>query len=760
LLLVLGLFFNNSFGQIVANDDNFFAPPSSNFVFNPLNNDTLNGVPVNSSNVLITLSNSVPNIFNSIFISGGNIYCNTGGLPVGNYVVSYQICEIANPSNCDYGYVLIQVSCPIPNPVISLSQVSCTTLTSNVTFSNLPAGSWIIYITGQSSLQGSGSTHTFVGLPVGNYSANVYDNQQCSSDIITFQVNNPFNVLASATGTYVDYNTNGFIDVGDTINYQFSVKNVSSTGCSLTNIGISSSPQNGFLNITGGPIASLANGVTDNTTLTATHVITQTEINAGYVQLNRSVYASNITKDVVLNTSLGISDGLKLNAFIDSNGNGVQEFNEPNFNQGTFGYQINSGVIHNLYSSTGKINLYESNSSNSYNLSYTINQNNSFCGSQYTISSASYNNISVSNGSGITTYNFPINIIVPCNDVSVNIIYSTSARPGFPLYNRIHFVNNGNQTIQSGVLTYTKDSLVSMSSIPQGAIATASGFNYSFSNLLPNESRYLDLNVLVPTIPSVSLGQLLTNSVTITPTDANMPNNSATITQAIVGSYDPNDKTENHGRKILHSSFTSNDYLTYKIQFENTGTAEAINIRVNDVLESKLDETSIRMVASSHPYILDRVGSTLNWKFDGVNLPPSTPTSTTIGHGFIVFQVKPKPGYAVGDIITNIANIYFDFNPAIVTDPCITEFVSTLANQNFTFKNFSFSPNPVTNVLKISNDSAIDAIEVSSLLGQKVMTKSVKDLQTEIDMSQLTNGIYFVKVSAGGNEKTIKIVKQ
>jgi Secretion system C-terminal sorting domain len=83
-----------------------------------------------------------------------------------------------------------------------------------------------------------------------------------------------------------------------------------------------------------------------------------------------------------------------------------------------------------------------------------------------------------------------------------------------------------------------------------------------------------------------------------------------------------------------------------------------------------------------------------------------------------------------------------------------------LANQNFTFKNFSFSPNPVTNVLKITNESAINAIEVSSLLGQKVMTKSVNDLQTEIDMSQLTNGIYFVKVSADGNEKTVKIVKQ
>ena len=84
----------------------------------------------------------------------------------------------------------------------------------------------------------------------------------------------------------------------------------------------------------------------------------------------------------------------------------------------------------------------------------------------------------------------------------------------------------------------------------------------------------------------------------------------------------------------------------------------------------------------------------------------------------------------------------------------------TLANENFTFNNFKSFPNPVKNMFTISNDSPIETIEISSILGQKMISKKVNDIQTEIDLSQLSNGIYFVKVTSQGNEKTIKIVKE
>jgi hypothetical protein len=41
-----------------------------------------------------------------------------------------------------------------------------------------------------------------------------------------------------------------------------------------------------------------------------------------------------------------------------------------------------------------------------------------------------------------------------------------------------------------------------------------------------------------------------------------------------------------------------------------------------------------------------------------------------------------------------------------------------------------------------------------------MLSKKVNELQTEIEMSSLSNGIYFVKVTSEGQEKMVKIIKE
>jgi uncharacterized repeat protein (TIGR01451 family) len=404
---------------------------------------------------------------------------------------------------------------------------------------------------------------------------------------------------------------------------------------------------------------------------------------------------------------------------LDYNSNGTQESGEPNFTHGSFQYELNNnGIVHNINSSTGEHYMYETNFSNSYDLGYTLD---AAYASQYTVSPSAYPNITVANGSGIVTYNFAITA-VPYHDLAVYLYGGVPPRPGFIYYNTIYYVNNGNQTIPSGTITFNNSNVVSITSVsPPGSTPIAGGFTYTFSNLQPGQTGSISVAMQVPTIPTVNLGDLVTNtaSVTVPNGDININNNSSSLTQVIVGSYDPNDKAESHGPQVVHSTFSANDYLTYTIRFENTGTAEAINIRVSDVLDSKLDETTVRMVAASHAYVLDRVGSNLTWRFEGINLEPSIPGNPIVGHGYVVFQVKPKAGYVIGDIIPNTANIYFDFNPAIVTNTWSTTFVPFLGNQNWTFDNFTYYPNPVRNSLIISNNSIIDTVEITFVLGQK-----------------------------------------
>lgn len=751
---------------IDANDDVYqVSNATTTTIGNVINNDTFNGVAAVSS-----ITNVTPTTNGVLSINANGVLTITPNTSPGTYTITYQLCEEgAVPANCALASVTVNVAGPtsiitaIDDSFVfnSLGGITASVL-NNDTINGVPVIPNVgvpnaIYTTAVSIPAGcifnpDGTISVSPNLPSGTYPVvyqicEMLNPTNCDTAVVTIVITNQLSI--DMVGTYNDYNNDGFVNVGDVINYQITVTNNGTT--TMTNLTACQFS----MTVNGGTLASLNAGASNSTFFTGVHVITQAEINAGNVFGVICICAGSGEQNCLdgITTPLSQSNGIKLQAFIDSNSNGIKDGSEIFFSGGNFNYSINGGAPTNLYSNTGINYLYESNPTNTYNLSYTVPNTNYSCSTTYT-------NITVPNGSGITTYNFPVTI-VSYHDLAVYLSPYGVPRPGFNYQNLIQINNNGNQTITSGTITFTKDNVLSISTPPSGATATAAGFTYNFTNLLPFEVRHILVTFQVPTIPTVSLGQLITNSVSVTiPSgDINVNNNNSSLTQTILGSYDPNDKHESHGGKILHSTFTSNDYLTYTIRFENTGTAEAINVSVNDVLDSKLNPNTIKMIAASHPYVLQRTGTELNWKFDGINLPPSVP-NTQIGHGYITFQIKPTAGYAIGDVIPNFANIYFDFNPAIVTDVCNTEFVATLSNQNFAFNNLNYYPNPVKNSLTISNSSTIDEVEITSILGQKMLSKKVNDLQAEINLSELSNGIYFVKVSSEGQEKTFKIIKE
>lgn len=467
-----------------------------------------------------------------------------------------------------------------------------------------------------------------------------------------------------------------------------------------------------------------------------------------------------ITETNSTNTGAIDCSGLRLNAFLDVNNNGTQDTGEQNFPLGQFTYEVNNnGNVHNIVSPTGVYNIYETNGSNSYDLSYTIDPNYT---ASYGITTASYSDVNVIIGGGMQTYNFPITVTQTYNDLAVNIVPVNAPRPGFTYQNKVVYTNNGNQTIASGTVTFNHDPLLSIVANTQsGTNPITNGFTYNFSNLLPFESRTMTVTLQVPTIPTVTIGGLLTNTASIIPLTGDVvpANNSATNTQIIVGAYDPNDKMEAHGESILYSTFTSNDYLTYTIRFENTGTANAINVRVNDILDTQLDENSIRMVSASHPYIMDRIGNNINWIFDDIMLPPSV-ANTNIGKGYITFQIKPRTGYAIGDVIPNTASIYFDFNPPIITNTFNTEFVQQLGIGEFESADFIFYPNPVSDVvtIQVKNEGTIANIAVYDVTGKTIMTQqptTTLSIQT-LDLSTVSKGMYLLEVTTDTNLKVVK----
>ncbi|MBL4716318.1 MAG: PKD domain-containing protein [Bacteroidia bacterium] len=136
----------------------------------------------------------------------------------------------------------------------------------------------------------------------------------------------------------------------------------------------------------------------------------------------------------------------------------------------------------------------------------------------------------------------------------------------------------------------------------------------------------------------------------------------------ITNSYDPNDKasvpegiTDNHYIK-------STDNIEYKIRFQNTGTDTAFTVVIRDTLSPSLDPGSIKSGASSHDYQFKLYGDgILEWKFKNILLPDSN-VNEPASHGFIMYTAEQKDGNAEGTVIENTAGIYFDFNPAVVTN--------------------------------------------------------------------------------------------
>lgn len=760
LCFVFSFVVNSTFGQIVTIDDYASIPNGSAttvVIQDVLDNDTLYGLPATLSNVYFEAVSSSSN-FLDIDTTTGSVIFSGGPAPIGTYELLYIIAEIG--SNCCYGYgsTSINIGCPPVNtPVVSnLIRPTCSISTASVSLDGLPAvGQWTLYDGINFIQQGTGTSVTLNNVYPGKHEYSVANSQGCKSARLIVDLRY---LNAYLTGNYVDSNSDGIPSPGDAILYNCTVSNESN--CAITNVNAFGG------NITlGGPIASLSIGMTDSSTLTNSYTITQNDINLGYVSKFTTIRGtagsfSNLTNIAVSATNyLNQSNGMKLVAFIDVNGNGIQDPNEGNFRFGDFTYQINNdGVTHNIASNQACY-LYESNANNSYDLGFNVYPS---YAAYYGLATPTINDITVAVGSGITTYYFPLTII-PYVDLTVTL-YSSGAppRPGFTYANTIQIRNSGNELIPAGTVTFTKNNVVSITAVsPTGTVANSTGFTYDFTNLTAGESRYIYVTMQTPTIPTVALGDLLTNtaSVTIPTGDVNINNNNFSLTQSIVGSYDPNDKAESNGGRVLYAGFTADDYLTYTIRFENTGNFNAEFVRVNDVLDAKLDETTVRMVDASHSYTLDRVGSNLSWFFDDIQLPPSV-ANTNIGHGYIVFQVKPKSGFALGDVIPNTADIFFDFNPAIVTNTCTTEFVNNLANPSFAFNQLTSYPNPVKNIFHISNDIVMDSMTVTSVLGQTILTRNIGAAEANVDLSELSKGVYFVKIKAGSQEKTIKVIKE
>lgn len=347
------------------------------------------------------------------------------------------------------------------------------------------------------------------------------------------------------------------------------------------------------------------------------------------------------------------------------------------------------------------------------------------------------------------------------HDVEVTFIPTNPARPGFDTNYTIIYKNKGNQ-IENGAVTLDfNDAVLDLvSANPTTNNQQPSTLTWNYTNLQPLETRIINLvfNVNSPTEnPAVNIGDVLNYTASITPltTDEFISDNTSTLNQTVVGSYDPNDKTCIEGTTVGPDMI--GQYVHYVIRFENTGTYPAENIVVKDLIDlSKFDVATLIPLHSSHDFVTRIAGNKVEFIFEGINLPFDDANND----GYVAFKIKTKSNLVVGDTFSNDANIYFDYNFPITTNTFTTT-IQVLKVKDFEFgTHFTLYPNPVKDVLNLQSkdNTAINSIEIYNILGQVVL--AVPNAISTVDVSNLQSGNYFVKVNTDLGVSNTKFIKE
>ncbi len=320
-----------------------------------------------------------------------------------------------------------------------------------------------------------------------------------------------------------------------------------------------------------------------------------------------------------------------------------------------------------------------------------------------------FRTISHSNYFNTDSVSFAMQPIPGMRDIFVYIIPLDPARPGFNTDYMIVYGNNGTDTVPAGTVQFVPSNFVTVNSTDPIASSTSGDtLRWDYVNLGPHDTSFIIVHATIMAPPAVNIGDTLTSSASISPLglDNEPKDNNFILNEDVVGSFDPNDKNENHAGKISTDQVNAGEYMQYIIRFQNMGTDTAFNIYVRDTLQNKLDWSTMEMVAASHPYHLVKNDGICVWSFNNIALVDATHNEPA-SHGYIVYRIRAKTSVVPGDIINNKASIYFDYNLPVATNTETT--VVTSVTVPVSLLNFSVKKTGKTHLLIWNTTNEINA---------------------------------------------------
>lgn len=222
-------------------------------------------------------------------------------------------------------------------------------------------------------------------------------------------------------------------------------------------------------------------------------------------------------------------------------------------------------------------------------------------------------------------------------------------------------------------------------------------------------------------------------------------------------SYDPNDKRGYPYGVGTDHDIAIGDNIEYMIRFQNTGNDTAFTVIIKDQLPSELDPGTIALGVASHPYSFRLLpNATMEWTFLPIALPDSA-TNPAGSQGFVTFQIDQVPNLPVGTEIKNAAEIYFDFNPAVITDTSLHTIQETIRDVILSVDEplahqpqLIAWPNPAREIIHVRPEEGVYeslTLEVYDLQGRLIAARKViGEQEVSMEVYQWNAGTYLFRL--------------